>query len=339
MSRSIDLSIDIYLLGYPTHSLTSLTPKFFPVPKYFRLSSFQPCTLGDSALQMLKRCCLRLLFIATVAVVAIASPFNDAWEASVENAVRDDDVVGLEKLLKTGTPEEVVVKLHEQFTNGGMTLLQWAGKKGSANAARVLLQAGADPRLPHFPTGTTPLMFAAREGNVAAVSEFLQAAAAEPGLVAQLLGAVDEHGNSALHLAAFDCHAKVADLLSSSGETFLSHANAQGATALHIASFYCPTSGSTGPKFARTLLGESELGPTPGVNALTTTNGRTALMLAAQRGISSLVEVILVGGADPALVSPVDGLTAASMARSAGHTAIAKRLEGIALDSSHAMDL
>jgi ankyrin repeat protein len=290
------------------------------------------------------------------------------WEAGLENAVRDDDLPAVANFLAQGTHAEVAVKMGEQFTNGGMTILQWAAKKGSAQAVPALLAAGARASLAHTPTGTTSLMFAAREGNLAAAAELLAAppevvrleeernCAAQAALdhaaagspeegAAQLLGAADEHGNTALHLAAFECHAELAAALVQAAEVaatpaILFSANAQGATALHMAAFYCPAKpGDQGAAFARALLGGGGgggAGSSGGVDALTST-GRSALMLAAQRGAAAFAGALVDGDggasnavADACLASPVDRETAAGLARRNGFGALADELEASA---------
>ena len=98
-----------------------------------------------------------------------------------------------------------------------------------------------------------------------------------------------------------------------------------------MGAFYCPEEDGRGKAFVRAILGGGESGGMG--DALTTANGRSALMLAAQRGAGGMVAALLAAGVDPALVSPRDGVTAAGLARAAGHHSIAIQIDGDAPQS------
>jgi ankyrin repeat protein len=110
---------------------------------------------------------------------------------------------------------------------------------------RLLLELGADPSLPNA-DGSTPLMAAAGLGTSAPDEE---AGGSEPEAmeaVQLLLGlgadvnAVDEHGDTAMHGAAYGNFPKIVKLLADSGakSDLWKRPNAEGTTPLFIAEGY-----------------------------------------------------------------------------------------------------
>ena len=180
----------------------------------------------------------------------------------------------------------------------GLTPLQYAAKTNGATIS-TLLSAGGDPNLAHIATGTTPLMFAARSGDVEAVSTLLAV------LSPEAVDTMDEHGSTALGLCSLTCHVKVAKLLLAAGADGFKP-DASGNTALHVGAFYCTE--PSGAAFAEMMLTHDVPATVNSINIMST-YGRTALMLAAKQGHMGYYEALLHAGADDALVSPFDQKT------------------------------
>ena len=203
---------------------------------------------------------------------------------------RDADVYSLQSLLATASPND----LADEFCLG-MTPLQFAAKTNGATIP-TLLDAGCDPHLPHVATGTTPLMFAARSGEIGAVTALLAA------LRGDAVDAVDEHGSTALGLCSLTCNAKVAGILIAAGADIFKP-DASGNTALHVGAFYCTE--LSGSAFADLLLKQDSLSTLKYIDTMSK-YGRTALMLAAKQGNAGYYASLLLAGADESLVSDYD---------------------------------
>ena len=124
--------------------------------------------------------------------------------------------------------------------DGSMTPLMWYAKDGCrAKTVKLLLEAGAEVNTQHS-TGTTAIMFAAREGNRETLRVLLDAAA-KLGIVDTELAAVDEHGNTALLLGALQssCPSCAKMLLDATAtRDFALAKNSNGNTALQVSAFY-----------------------------------------------------------------------------------------------------
>lgn len=212
---------------------------------------------------------------------------------------RDADVYGLLNLLSNATPEDLTT----EFCTG-LTPLQYAAKTNGATIS-TLLDAGADPTLPHKSTGTTPLMFAARSGDVEAVRVLLEV------LGRDAVDAVDEHGSTALGLCSLTCNVNVAKLLVAAGVNVFKR-DASGNTPLHVGAFYCTE--SSGSNFASALLSADAALTHKHINDMSTF-GRTALMLAAKQGHTGYFDTLVLFGADADLVSTYDQKTVADFQR------------------------
>jgi ankyrin repeat protein len=176
-----------------------------------------------------------------------------------------------------------------------MTPLQYAAKTNGATIS-TLLAAGCDPLLPHLSTGTTPLMFAARSGEVEAVTELLAV------LPEDAVDVVDEHGSTAMGLCSLSCNVKVARLLLAAGADAFKP-DASGNTALHVGAYYCTE--PIGSAFADLLVNHNAHSTLKSINMMSK-YGRTALMLAAKQGNMGYYDVLLRAGADEAIVSDFD---------------------------------
>ena len=157
---------------------------------------------------------------------------------------------------------------------------------------------------------TTPCMFAAREGNsitLASILESIPDASEE-------LSKQDEHGNTALHLAALTTgNALVATAMMkatpSTSREWALILNSNGNSALHIASFY----DSTGT-FVKALLADETVLGTLHQEA---PNGHNALHLAVSHGVVEVIEILINFGA------MVDE-TSIEIAESKGHEEVKK---------------
>jgi ankyrin repeat protein len=243
------------------------------------------------------------------------------WEAKVKTAIRDGDAYGLGYLLMQVDKLEAPALINSEFC-GELTPLQFAAKTNDGTI-ETLLAAGAIPNLAHKATLTTPLMFAARSGELSTVELLLEV------LTTEDVNAVDEHGSTALALCSLSCNERIARKLMYAGASpFV--VDKSGNTALHVAAWYCQDkSVSEGFFYASTLLGLSEDEEDAEdrdaideeevlahVNRLSE-SGRTALMLAAKRGggSSGVYATLLSVGADVDVVSPHDQKTALDLKR------------------------
>ena len=209
--------------------------------------------------------------------------------------LRDGDVYSLQRVISTVTLSD----LEEEFCMG-LTPLQYAAKTNAATIT-TLLEAGCDPNLPHVATGTTPLMFAARSGEVEGVSVLLGALPSGGDVIDD----VDEHGSTALGLCSLSCNIKVAKLLIDAGADIFK-ADTSGNSPLHVGAFYC--SDTLGRKYADLLLNHNLTATKSAINSLSKF-GRTPLMLAAKKGNIGYYEALLLAGADESIVSPFDKKT------------------------------
>ena len=103
------------------------------------------------------------LFIAA-SVTANAGPLHDA--------VKNADIAQLQKLIAAGEDLEA----QDKFVG---TALHWAALTGNADAARILIEAGADLNTHARGDATTALHVAAQTGSVEEVAAVLIEAGAE----------------------------------------------------------------------------------------------------------------------------------------------------------------
>lgn len=272
---------------------------------------------------------------------AAADAVNASGETVLMDCVRTGTTGGVAALLKADADPEVKENIK------GQTPLMWAAAGGHAGITRLLIEHGADihaktppsvDRVPNdcricewkpSPGGFTPLMFAARSGDIETVRLLLEAGA-------DIDQATAEYGNP-LVIASASGHEDLALFLLQSGAD-LDSTDENGVTALHhalqqgLSTMYGVTYDPSYrqrpknmPRLARALL---EAGADP--NARITTKyyigpairsscesidamvGATPFMLAAISADVELLETLYEHEADPAL--PTDDGTTPLMA-------------------------
>jgi len=171
-----------------------------------------------------------------------------------------------------------------------------------ATVVRTLIQRGFDANS-RDPKGQTGLILALRGGALDAADALLKA----PNLD---VNALNEAGESALMMAALKGHADWSQRLIDHGASIVKH----GWSPIHYA--------ATGPDTAVVKLLLDKGAP---IDARSP-NGSTPLMMAAQYGAETSVDLLLQRGADPRLRND-RGLSAVDFAKLAKRDALAARLE------------
>jgi ankyrin repeat protein len=139
------------------------------------------------------------------------------------------DAAAVARLLAAGADPNALVT--GRNASGGMvqsTALEAAAGQGWLEAARLLLDGGADPSLAGS-TGSTPLMGAAANGQVEVLRLLLERGAA--------MDAVDPNGATAFHGACYTNQAECAEALARGGCDVGLKAK-HGVTGLHLAERY-----------------------------------------------------------------------------------------------------
>jgi hypothetical protein len=229
---------------------------------------------------------------------------TDSYLSSVTKNILDGNVSTLTTLLNQS--KDLPLLLSTEFNMGSLSPLQFASKMNSATIP-LLLSLGSDPLQPHTETGTTPLIYTSRNGDMSGTELILKASKNLPSFH---IDTPDTLGSSALNVVAITCNVEMASKLISHGarSDVPDHA---GNTALHVGAWYCCDSevGSyeRGWGFAKALLkglGDGDIDKLGGT-------GRTPLMLAGMRGGTGFWEALIVGGADERKVgSNKDGKSA-----------------------------
>ncbi len=201
------------------------------------------------------------LFIAA-SVTVNAGPLHDA--------VKDEDIAQLQKLIVAGEDLEA----QDKFVG---TALHWAALTGNADAARILIEAGADVNTHARVDGTTALHVAAQGGSVEVATVLIEAGAETD--------ARDTRDRTPLHQAADNDRVGMAALLLDAGAD-INARDQNGMTPLHVA--------------ARTnAWGTIELLARSGVDIdEKVSDGQTPLLIAAQGAHVGAVRTLLELGAD-----------------------------------------
>ena len=262
----------------------------------------------------------RALLVAGANPNAAATPTN---ETPLMIASRTGSVTAVEALLAHGANVNAVEGAH------GQTALMWAVANRHPRVAEVLLKKGADvnarSRLDPVMVmidksrefiwgGSTPLLFAARSGDIPSAVVLLAAGAQ--------VNDTTPDGTSVLTFAAHSGHGEFAAFLLDRGAD--SNAAASGYTALHAAVLR----GDLG--LVKALLAH-KADPNATVQRGTPTNrdskdyalssawvGATPFWLAAKFVEPQIMQTLAAAGADPSLATP-DGTTPLMVAAGAGH--------------------
>ncbi|GMI14324.1 hypothetical protein TrVE_jg2181 [Triparma verrucosa] len=249
-----------------------------------------------------------LPFLICISIVTASCP-EGPWTESIIVAIRESKLTAESPLIFG----ENAKYLDEECLghDGSMTPIMLAAKVGSKpSVIKALISAGASISHKHR-SGTTAIMFAAREGEREALKALLEHAQ-KLGTVDSELTSVDEHGNTPLHLSALQssCPSCASIMfLSTPSRSFSVLSNANGNTPLQIASFYAVSS-----HFVDLLLSEKTV--KDAIDQPASTNGRTALMLAVSANADHNVISLIKNGADPNFSS--GGVTAIELAKEKG---------------------
>jgi ankyrin repeat protein len=271
------------------------------------------------------------------------APLTSAGDTALMMAARTGTIDAVRVLVEAGA------NVKAQETWGGTTALMWAVSEGHVAAAKLLIDAGSDvnarshyvaaangrgfegrtpagtrtdPKAEEFASGwLTPLMFAAREGNVE-VARLLVNAGAD-------VDAIAGDGKTALALAIFNGNYDVASLLVDA-KADVNRADAQRFTPLFWA--VDRRNMETAPNFPWIVTADPlplirkllDAGANPNALVNNTPRARmregsprivfsTALMRAAFAADLELVRLLLSHGSDPSIISR-DGETMVSAA-------------------------
>jgi ankyrin repeat protein len=204
--------------------------------------------------------------------------------------VLSQDVPTLKKGLKKGGPLRALVKLADE---AGFTALHHACVVGSCDAARLLLDGGADVNA-LTAAKETPLHIAAREGNVAMAKVLVKCGASPlPTL---------ENGWAALNFACDSSSSEMAEVLLRAG----ANPNIRTASGTFPLAQSIEKGGSD--DLIRLLLDKGA------VADMCKPDGMSALMLAASMGNVSLTRLMIRGGANVHLSVRDTGATALRLA-------------------------
>ncbi len=238
---------------------------------------------------------------------------------ALNGAIYARNADAVKRLIKLGT------NVNEQDKDFGYTPLSTATEVGDAKIAKLLTDAGADVKAQDF-MGQTPLHSAAINGQTSVINVLLDAGADT--------AAQTKEGDTPLMVAVWMGQVKAAELLLERG----ADPNKPGK--------------SSPPPLLWAVLQNSKIlvkrlldagaDPNLGIHKTTRTGifeeytkGTTALMIAAAKGRSDLLDMLLDAGADPH-VKNTEGKTAVDLAAKAGRAKVLERLErtGATVDRS-----
>ena len=247
------------------------------------------------------------LAVLLLAPLALGLAKDDTFLNDLTSSIRDGNLGKLSSLLDNLPADQTLPSLlSSEFAFGTLTPLQYAAKTNAASID-LLISKGSDVNLAHVDTGTTPLMFAARNGEMDAVNTMLAHGAD--------IATVDSLGSTALSIVALTCNYEVAERLIQAGSQ-VNHFDNAGNNVLHVAAWYCDKEAGIiedkvfkkdgGATFAKVLMkaiDPSEIDSPSGTK-------RSALMLSAMRGGTGFFDVLVENGASRTLRSEKDQKTA-----------------------------
>ena len=182
-------------------------------------------------------------------------------------------------------------------------------KSSSARSISLLLQCNANPNI-RDADGLTPLAIACQRGNRFAVDRLLHASGIE-------IDIQDNHGCTPLHEACEYGSEKIVELLLKKGARFL-EADRDGVPPLHVACH-------EGHLAIVKLLFFHGHDKKKGLVKAEDIQGSSALHYAVESGVTEIVEVLLLNGADP-IAQKKNEVTPLHIAARNGHVEIAKCL-------------
>jgi ankyrin repeat protein len=141
-------------------------------------------------------------------MVAVAMLLFGAWAAlagPLHDAVKDGDLARLQELIEAG--EDLAAQ--DKFVG---TALHWAALKDNVDAARILIDAGADVNLPKIGGQETPLHIAAERGSAEVATLLIDA-----GADIEARTAASAEGAMPLHSAAGTDRVDLVQLLIEAG--------------------------------------------------------------------------------------------------------------------------
>lgn len=226
------------------------------------------------------------------------------------NAARRDGATPLHAAAQLNLPDIAVLLIAQHAvidprSETGITPLMLAAGNKNHDTAQLLIEKGANVNAACTDDGATPLDYAVGAGDLPMVSLLLAKGAK--------VDAVDSQKNTALHQAAMQNFAKIAEIL------LVHHAkvdavNDEGITPL----MYAAMNGKC--EVARVLLNNGA-----NANATDTVDGMTPLHCAALEGHADIVQLLL-GKTDINKGSPPEGSTALMLASQRNHTGVIKIL-------------
>ncbi|KXZ48898.1 hypothetical protein GPECTOR_24g187 [Gonium pectorale] len=283
---------------------------------------------------------LRDLAILEMLIGCDAEVFNDHQGCTcMSYAVMTDDAELVQLMLDAGADPWVDER------RGGRTVLHETARNGHIEALRLLVRKAKQSDLDVADkNGDTPLMHAAYQGNVEAARILLDAGAnsSRAALVKTLYsGSADmvkmlldgaklkpggTDGMTALMMAAKGGHVEVVkDLLDAGADLYARDRNGMGALMMAAKGGHV--------EVVKVLLAAARAD----VNAADM-NGMTALMMAAKGGHVEVVKVLLAARAD-VNAADMDGTTALTMAAKGGHVEVVKVLLAAAGANVNAADM
>ena len=225
---------------------------------------------------------------------------------AIANSAQTTGVTALMTCARTGNVDAVKsllareARVNASETQLGQTALMWAIAEKHPEAARALIERGADVRA-RSKNGFTPLMFAAQQGDTDSVRTLLAAGAdvndtTPNGMTALLVASASGHEAVAVYLLDHGADSNATD---ADGMTPLHYSVLKGIALLAdlkfnpvLAHLFRPNM----PELAKALLAH---GANPNPRVTKNPAGATPFLLAAATSDVSIMRILAAGGASP----------------------------------------